>query len=108
MTGKVKVDVERCSFCHRDQSQVRRLIAGPDGVFICDECVTLCQEVLEEDGAQAEPIAPDPRWRLVSPKEIMAQLDEYENVAIVNTGQGQKALYELLHEAAEEDPWAAA
>ena len=77
MSGKVKVDVERCSFCHRDQSQVRRLIAGPDGVFICDECVTLCQEVLEEDGAQAEPIAPDPRWRLVSPKEIMAQLDEY-------------------------------
>ncbi len=77
MTGKVKVDVERCSFCHRDQSQVRRLIAGPDGVFICDECVTLCQEVLEEDAVQTGPIAPDPRWRLVSPKEIMAQLDEY-------------------------------
>lgn len=77
MTGKVKVDVERCSFCHRDQSQVRRLIAGPDGVFICDECVTLCQEVLEEDGVQAEPVAPDPGLRLVSPKEIMAQLDEY-------------------------------
>jgi len=77
VTGKVKVDVERCSFCHRDQSQVRRLIAGPDGVFICDECVTLCQEVLEEDGVQAESVAPDPGWRLVSPKEIMAQLDEY-------------------------------
>jgi len=77
VTGKVKVDVERCSFCHRDQSQVRRLIAGPDGVFICDECVTLCQEVLEEDGVQAESVAPHPGWRLVSPKEIMAQLDEY-------------------------------
>ncbi len=77
MTAKVKVDVERCSFCHRDQSQVRRLIAGPDGVFICDECVTLCQEVLEEDGVQAELVAPDSRWQLVLPKEIMAQLDEY-------------------------------
>jgi ATP-dependent Clp protease ATP-binding subunit ClpX len=71
------VDVERCSFCHRDQSQVRRLIAGPDGVFICDECVTLCQEVLEEDGVKAEPSAATPRWRLAPPKEIMAQLDEY-------------------------------
>ncbi|MCU0507623.1 MAG: ATP-dependent Clp protease ATP-binding subunit ClpX [Anaerolineae bacterium] len=71
------MDVERCSFCHRDQSQVRRLIAGPDGVFICDECVTLCQEVLEEDGVKAEPSAATPKWRLVPPKDIMAQLDEY-------------------------------
>jgi ATP-dependent Clp protease ATP-binding subunit ClpX len=77
VTSKVKVDVERCSFCHRDQSQVRRLIAGPDGVFICDECVALCQEVLDEDGVQAEPVGVDARWRLVAPKEIMAQLDEY-------------------------------
>ncbi len=77
MAGRARVDVERCSFCHRDQSQVRRLIAGPDGVFICDECVTLCQEVLEEDGVKAEPSAATPRWRLVPPKEIMAQLDEY-------------------------------
>ena len=77
MSAKVKVDVERCSFCHRDQSQVRRLIAGPDGVFICDECVTLCQEVLEEDGVEAAITAPEVPWRLVSPREIMAQLDEY-------------------------------
>ena len=77
MAGRARVDVERCSFCHRDQSQVRRLIAGPDGVFICDECVTLCQEVLEEDGVKAEPSAATPRWRLVPPKEIMGQLDEY-------------------------------
>jgi ATP-dependent Clp protease ATP-binding subunit ClpX len=77
VAGRARVDVERCSFCHRDQSQVRRLIAGPDGVFICDECVTLCQEVLEEDGVKAEPSAATPRWRLVPPKEIMAQLDEY-------------------------------
>ena len=77
MAGRARVDVERCSFCHRDQSQVRRLIAGPDGVFICDECVTLCQEVLEEDGVKAEPSAATPRWRLVPPKEIMSQLDEY-------------------------------
>jgi ATP-dependent Clp protease ATP-binding subunit ClpX len=79
MANKTRVDVERCSFCHRDQGQVRRLIAGPDGVFICDECVALCQEVLEEDGTKmtaptAEQVA---RWRVVPPREIMAQLDDY-------------------------------
>ena len=77
MGSKARVDVERCSFCHRDQSQVRRLIAGPDGVFICDECVALCQEVLDEDGVKPEAPPAPPRWRLVPPKEIMAQLDEY-------------------------------
>jgi len=88
----VKVDVERCSFCHRDQSQVRRLIAGPDGVFICDECVGLCQEVLDEDG-----IAPSisgggdaaaPPWRTLTPKEMMAQLDEY----VVGQARAKKVL----------------
>ncbi|MGH7698544.1 MAG: ClpX C4-type zinc finger protein, partial [Candidatus Dormibacteria bacterium] len=38
----------RCSFCNKSQDQVRKLIAGP-GVYICDQCIELCQEVLEED-----------------------------------------------------------
>ncbi len=88
MSAKVKVDVERCSFCHRDQSQVRRLIAGPDGVFICDECVTLCQEVLEEDGVEAAITAPETSWRLASPREIMTQLDEY----VVGQNRAKKVL----------------
>jgi ATP-dependent Clp protease ATP-binding subunit ClpX len=72
------MDVERCSFCHRDQGQVRRLIAGPDGVFICDECVGLCQEVLDEDSvAPTVDATAAGRWRTVTPKEMMAQLDEY-------------------------------
>jgi ATP-dependent Clp protease ATP-binding subunit ClpX len=86
----VKVDVERCSFCHRDQSQIRRLIAGPDGVFICDECVGLCQEVLEEDGI-APSIGSDvaaPPWRTLTPKEMMAQLDEY----VVGQSRAKKVL----------------
>ncbi len=72
-------DVERCSFCHREADQVRRLISGPDGVFICDECVRLCQEVLEEDGIAAIAASGEaqPNARLVPPREIMAQLDEY-------------------------------
>jgi ATP-dependent Clp protease ATP-binding subunit ClpX len=76
VTSRIHSDVQRCSFCHRDQAQVRRLIAGPDGVFICDECVGLCQEVLEEDGISA-PARPEPGWHLVPPKEIVEQLDEY-------------------------------
>jgi ATP-dependent Clp protease ATP-binding subunit ClpX len=70
------IDVQRCSFCHRDQGQVRRLIAGPDGVFICDECVGLCQEVLEEDGIENTP-RPEQRSRLLAPREIVEKLDEY-------------------------------
>ncbi len=42
---------QRCSFCRRPQGEVRRLIAGPDNVFICDECVSLCQEILEEENS---------------------------------------------------------
>ena len=38
-----------CSFCKKSQEEVRRLIAGPGGVYICDECIALCQEILEED-----------------------------------------------------------
>jgi len=75
--GKGQADVQRCSFCYRDQSQIRRLIAGPDGIFICDECVALCQEVLEEDGISSSPPATAPSWRLAPPREIMSQLDEY-------------------------------
>ena len=77
MASKNTVDVERCSFCYRDQSQVRRLIAGPDNVFICDECVALCQEVLQEDGIETTAENATPRWRLMPPREIMAQLDDY-------------------------------
>ena len=77
MASKRPADVERCSFCHRDQSQVRRLIAGPDGVFICDECVVLCQEVLQEDGIETAEASATPRWRLLPPREIRRQLDEY-------------------------------
>ena len=77
MVNKSTVDVERCSFCYRDQSQVRRLIAGPDAVFICDECVALCEEVLQEDGIETTADNATPRWRLLPPREIMAQLDDY-------------------------------
>ena len=38
----------RCSFCNKTEDQVRKLIAGPSGVYICDECVEICSEIIEE------------------------------------------------------------
>ena len=75
-TSKGSVELQRCSFCRRSKDEVQRLIAGPDGVYICDECVMLCQEILQEEG-----ITPKSRsvtWeRVLQPKEIVEKLDEY-------------------------------
>ncbi|MBR6239537.1 MAG: ATP-dependent Clp protease ATP-binding subunit ClpX [Clostridia bacterium] len=65
----------KCSFCGKPQDQVRRLIAGPD-VYICDECVELCNEIMEEDfhshGKDLPDLADIPK-----PKDIVRMLDEY-------------------------------
>ncbi len=65
-----------CSFCGKSQTNVKRLIAGPGRVFICDECVRLCQQIISEEGTPtpAEPSLPP---RGLSPKEISDRLDEY-------------------------------
>ena len=65
-----------CSFCGKGQVQVRRLIAGPGRVFICDQCVRLCQQILAEENAEGHASA-DRQQRRLSPKEIARQLDEY-------------------------------
>ncbi len=66
-----------CSFCGKTQDTVQRLIAGP-GVYICNECVELCQSILEDGGnfARRRP-AEDTPVRLPKPKDIKASLDEY-------------------------------
>ena len=69
---------QRCSFCRRSHNDVERLIAGPDGVFICNYCVDLCQHILREDGSHSQPYASNFELeRLIAPREIMAHLDEY-------------------------------
>ena len=65
--------VARCSFCDKTQDQVRRIIAG-NGVYICDECVTLCQEIIADDLGTAPSQEP---MSLPKPVEIKAVLDEY-------------------------------
>lgn len=69
---------QRCSFCRRSHDEVDRLIAGPDGVFICNYCVDLCQHILQEDSVVQPPASSDFQIEhLMSPREIMAHLDEY-------------------------------
>ena len=53
MRGEDKV---RCSFCGKTQNQVRKLIAGPDGVYICDDCVDVCGEIIDEEFDDEEDI----------------------------------------------------
>ena len=72
-----------CSFCGKNQEQVKRLIAGPGAVYICDECVDLCREIItEEAGSGAAALgglAPSPTAGLkpIPPQEISRRLDEY-------------------------------
>ena len=49
MAGKNPETKIRCSFCNKTQDQVRKLIAGPTGVYICDECVDICADILDEE-----------------------------------------------------------
>ena len=71
-------DTQYCSFCHRDADDVARLIAGPDEVYICDECVGLCTEILEEEKQQErQERAEGGITDLPTPREIFERLEEY-------------------------------
>ena len=62
-----------CSFCGKNQEDVKKLIAGPS-VYICDECVDLCNDIIEEEIKADDP---DALNELPSPAEIFSQLDDY-------------------------------
>ena len=78
MVSRYRSDIQLCSFCKRSQEEVNRLIAGPDNVFICDECVDLCQDILQEDAKTDTPASPEiAPARIPSPKEIYEHLNEW-------------------------------
>ena len=80
----------RCSFCGKTQDQVNRLISGPNGAFICDECIDICAEILEEegvDGHEDKSSAKDD-INLVTPEELKAFLDDY----VIGQDQAKKVL----------------
>ncbi|MBE5881591.1 MAG: ATP-dependent Clp protease ATP-binding subunit ClpX [Lachnospiraceae bacterium] len=76
MAGKNPEMKIRCSFCNKSQEQVRKLIAGPTGVYICDECVDLCADIIEEE-YEEEMVEGGPDINLLKPAQIKEFLDEY-------------------------------
>ena len=78
--------IHRCSFCGKPQSAVKHLVAGPN-VFICDECIELCQDIMNEDEPQEEK-GKEKRKKLYTPVEMKAMLDEY----VVGQEQAKRAL----------------
>ena len=76
MPGKNEEKI-RCSFCGKPQEMVRKLLSGPNGVFICDECVDLCAQILDEEEETGDKQADLSGINLLKPKELKKFLDEY-------------------------------
>jgi ATP-dependent Clp protease ATP-binding subunit ClpX len=81
----------RCSFCGKSQEQVRKLIAG-QGVYICDECINLCQEIIEEEMLEA-PRAKPQAAKLPNPRAIKVALDQY----VISQEKAKKVLSVAVH-----------
>ncbi|MCI5874142.1 MAG: ATP-dependent Clp protease ATP-binding subunit ClpX [Clostridiales bacterium] len=83
-------DKFRCSFCGKPQEQVRKLIAGPGGAYICDECVDICAEIIEEELEDEvdEGFDEKEQINLLKPEEMKAFLDEY----VIGQEQAKKVL----------------
>ena len=77
MAGRLGEQKVRCSFCNKSEDQVRKLIAGPGGVFICDDCVEICSEIIEEELAEEYAQEGTEEINLLKPEEIKAVLDDY-------------------------------
>lgn len=79
MAGRNGEEKIRCSFCGKSQEQVRKLIAGPNGAYICDECVDICSEIIEEELEDSDENEVDAKQEinLIKPEEMKAFLDQY-------------------------------
>ncbi len=89
MAGKNTEDKIRCSFCGKTQDQVRKLIAGPNGVYICDDCIDICAEIIEEE-FEDEVMTPEAmdEITLYKPIEIKEFIDEY----VIGQDEAKKVL----------------
>jgi ATP-dependent Clp protease ATP-binding subunit ClpX len=89
MGRRVPPDAQHCSFCQRSYEEVERLISGPDGVYICNECVTLCAEILDEERQKEKSATAVAELSdLPPPREIYRRLDEY----VIGQEQAKKVL----------------
>ena len=87
MAGKMTEEILRCSFCNKTQAQVRKLIAGPNGTYICDQCVGICSEIIEEELDYNDRGALDD-INLLTPEEMKAFLDQY----VIGQDEAKKVL----------------
>ena len=77
MAGRTPQDKIRCSFCNKTQDMVRKMISGQDGAYICDECISLCTEILEEEMEDEDIEEVKSSINLLKPIQIKEFLDEY-------------------------------
>ena len=87
MAGRSDDEI-RCSFCGKSQGQVRKLIAGPKGAYICDECVDICAEIIEENEEETGAAEETEQINLLKPEELKAFLDDY----VIGQDQAKKVL----------------
>ena len=90
MAGRSDDEI-RCSFCGKSQGQVRKLITGPKGAYICDECVDICAEIIEEEFENEEEAGTaeeTEQINLLKPEELKAFLDDY----VIGQDQAKKVL----------------
>ena len=89
MAGKFSDNI-RCSFCNKTQDQVRKMIAGPAGVYICDECVEICADIVDEGYEEEEEVAEETEFdiNLLKPVEIRDFLDDY----VIGQDEAKKVL----------------
>ncbi|NLG02506.1 MAG: ATP-dependent Clp protease ATP-binding subunit ClpX [Clostridia bacterium] len=88
MSGKGNDERIRCSFCNKTQDQVRKLIAGPNGAYICDECVDICMDIIEEEYEQSDNDKTEMEINLMKPREIKDFLDDY----VIGQDEAKKVL----------------
>lgn len=87
MAGRNSDDKVRCSFCNKTQDQVRKLIAGPAGVYICDECIDICADIVDEEYEESM-TETNSDINLLKPVEIKEFLDEY----VIGQDEAKKVL----------------
>ena len=90
MADNKRMQPRRCSFCGRTENQVNRLIAGPEGIYICDECVSICSDIIEESMEEEyeTPQGAAQSIKLLTPEQIKTLLDEY----VIGQDEAKKTL----------------
>lgn len=88
MAGKNNDEKVRCSFCGKTQDQVKKLIAGPNGTYICDECIEICADIIEEENEEEPSPQNDLDINLLKPEEINDFLNEY----VIGQDEAKKVL----------------